>query len=137
MCLVDGVAMQATLEPGRLPAGRQVQFLDSALQWADRYETGTVRWRRGDGSRATRNPAGSGSRSRRQLVAVLPASSRKRGPGGLVDVAASAATSASAGRFGARSWSHASSKRIKAAAAFGSGRLGVELAAQVPAAQPT
>ena len=33
MCLVDGVLMQATLEPLRLPAERQVQFLDAALAW--------------------------------------------------------------------------------------------------------
>jgi AcrR family transcriptional regulator len=31
MCLVDGVLMQATLEPERLPAARQVEFLDAAL----------------------------------------------------------------------------------------------------------
>ncbi len=32
MCLVDGVLMQATLEPARLPAARQVEFLDAALR---------------------------------------------------------------------------------------------------------
>ena len=32
MCLVDGLLMQATLEPGRLPADRQIRFLDAALQ---------------------------------------------------------------------------------------------------------
>ena len=31
MCLVDGLRMQATLEPDRLPAARQVQLLDLAL----------------------------------------------------------------------------------------------------------
>ena len=31
MCLVDGLLMQATLEPDRLPAARQVQLLDLAL----------------------------------------------------------------------------------------------------------
>jgi AcrR family transcriptional regulator len=31
MCLVDGLLMQATLEPDRLPAERQVQLLDLAL----------------------------------------------------------------------------------------------------------
>jgi AcrR family transcriptional regulator len=31
MCLVDGLLMQATLEPQRLPAHRQVSFLDAAL----------------------------------------------------------------------------------------------------------
>ena len=32
MCLVDGLLMQATLEPQRLPAHRQVLFLDAALR---------------------------------------------------------------------------------------------------------
>lgn len=32
MCLVDGLLMQATLEPRRLPADRQIRFLDAALQ---------------------------------------------------------------------------------------------------------
>ena len=31
MCLVDGLLMQGTLEPGRLPPARQVQLLDSVL----------------------------------------------------------------------------------------------------------
>jgi AcrR family transcriptional regulator len=31
MCLVDGLLMQGTLEPDRLPAARQVQLLDAAL----------------------------------------------------------------------------------------------------------
>jgi AcrR family transcriptional regulator len=31
MCLVDGLLMQATLEPDRLPAARQVHLLDAAL----------------------------------------------------------------------------------------------------------
>jgi AcrR family transcriptional regulator len=31
MCLVDGLLMQATLEPDRLPPARQVQLLDGAL----------------------------------------------------------------------------------------------------------
>ena len=31
MCLVDGLLMQATLEPQRLPPERQVQLLDAAL----------------------------------------------------------------------------------------------------------
>jgi hypothetical protein len=31
MCLVDGLLMQGTLEPHRLPPGRQVQLLDAAL----------------------------------------------------------------------------------------------------------
>jgi AcrR family transcriptional regulator len=31
LCLVDGLLMQATLEPDRLPAARQVQLLDNAL----------------------------------------------------------------------------------------------------------
>jgi hypothetical protein len=31
MCLVDGLLMQATLEPDRLPAARQVQLLDAVL----------------------------------------------------------------------------------------------------------
>ena len=31
MCLVDGLLMQATLEPHRLPAARQVEMLDAAL----------------------------------------------------------------------------------------------------------
>jgi hypothetical protein len=31
MCLVDGLLMQGTLEPDRLPATRQVQLLDTAL----------------------------------------------------------------------------------------------------------
>jgi hypothetical protein len=31
MCLVDGLLMQSTLEPDRLPAARQVQLLDAAL----------------------------------------------------------------------------------------------------------
>jgi len=32
MCLVDGVLMQATLEPRRLPPDRQVRLLDAALE---------------------------------------------------------------------------------------------------------
>jgi hypothetical protein len=32
MCLVDGLLMQATLEPQRLPAARQVEFLDAAVR---------------------------------------------------------------------------------------------------------
>jgi AcrR family transcriptional regulator len=31
LCLVDGLLMQATLEPERLPSARQVQLLDAAL----------------------------------------------------------------------------------------------------------
>lgn len=31
MCLVDGLLMQATLEPERLPPARQIAFLDAAL----------------------------------------------------------------------------------------------------------
>jgi AcrR family transcriptional regulator len=31
MCLVDGLLMQATLEPERLPPARQIHFLDAAL----------------------------------------------------------------------------------------------------------
>lgn len=31
MCLVDGLLMQASLEPQRLPPARQVEFLDAAL----------------------------------------------------------------------------------------------------------
>jgi AcrR family transcriptional regulator len=31
MCLVDGVLMQATLEPDRLPPARQIELLDAAL----------------------------------------------------------------------------------------------------------
>ena len=31
MCLVDGVLMQASLEPDRLPPARQVELLDAAL----------------------------------------------------------------------------------------------------------
>jgi AcrR family transcriptional regulator len=31
MCLVDGMLMQATLEPDRLPPARQIAFLDAAL----------------------------------------------------------------------------------------------------------
>ena len=31
MCLVDGLLLEATLEPDRLPAARQIQLLDAAL----------------------------------------------------------------------------------------------------------
>ena len=37
MCLVDGLLMQSTLEPDRLPPARQLHLLDAALaRLADR-----------------------------------------------------------------------------------------------------
>ena len=38
MCLVDGLLMQSTLEPGRLPPARQVHLLDDALARLARVE---------------------------------------------------------------------------------------------------
>jgi AcrR family transcriptional regulator len=56
MCLVDGLLMQATLEPRRLPADRQIRFLDAALEH--------LAARPGD----RRGPSGTSSSGRRGLT---------------------------------------------------------------------